>query len=388
MTERERELRQKMAEKQTHIQDLLKENRLDDAEAVTDELRGLKREFDLLQEVQDLSVAPPPAAQGKQDPAPEDVDTTHVLAQLLRNRSGVLNEAELKAAKRMLVQDVASDLREGTNEQGGFIVPVDAQTKINELKRTLNPLSALVSVENVNTMSGTRVMEKAADITAFGAVAEMANIAETDAPKFTQVKYTIKKYAGILPMSEELLADTDQDLLNYVYRWLAKKSVVTENAQILAVLKTLTKTPLTDLDTVKDVLNVTLDPAISLLASVLTNQDGFNYLDKLKDKDGDYLLQPNPLDPTQKLLFGKPVTVVSNKVLPTAVAATDKKVPVLIGSFKDAVILFDRQATSLVGTSVGGDAWKRDSFDIKAVTRFDVQKFDDQTVVYGELKLA
>lgn len=388
MTEKERELRQKMVEKQTRIQDLLKENRLDDAEAVTDELRGLKREFDLLQEVQDLSVAPPPAAQGKQDPAPEDVDTTHVLAQLLRNRRGALNEAEIKAAKQMLVQNVASDLREGTNEQGGFIVPVDAQTKINELKRTLNPLSALVSVENVNTMSGTRVMEKAADITAFDAVAEMANIAETDAPKFTQVKYTIKKYAGILPMSEELLADTDQDLLNYVYRWLAKKSVVTENAQILTVLKTLTKSPLTDFDSVKDVLNVTLDPAISLLASVLTNQDGFNYLDKLKDKDGDYLLQPNPLDPTQKLLFGKPVTVVSNKVLPTAVEASDKKAPVLIGSFKDAVILFDRQATSLVGTSVGGDAWKRDSYDIKAVTRFDVQKFDDQAVVYGELKLA
>lgn len=388
MTEKERELRQKMAEKQTRIQDLLKENRLDDAEAVTDELRGLKREFDLLREVQDLSVAPPPAAQGKQDPAPEDVDTTHVLAQLLRNRRGALNEAEIKAAKQMLVQNVASDLREGTNEQGGFIVPVDAQTKINELKRTLNPLSALVSVENVNTMSGTRVMEKAADITAFDAVAEMANIAETDAPKFTQVKYTIKKYAGILPMSEELLADTDQDLLNYVYRWLAKKSVVTENAQILTVLKTLTKSPLTDLDSVKDVLNVTLDPAISLLASVLTNQDGFNYLDKLKDKDGDYLLQPNPLDPTQKLLFGKPVAVVSNKVLLTAVAASDKKAPVLIGSFKDAVILFDRQATTLVGTSVGGDAWKRDSYDIKAVTRFDVQKFDDQAVVYGELKLA
>lgn len=388
MTERERELRQKMAEKQTRIQDLLKENRLDDAETVTDELRGLKREFDLLQEVQDLSVAPPPAAQGTQSSAPEDVDTTHVLAQLLRNRASALNEAERKEAKRLLVRNATGDLREGTNEQGGFIVPVDAQTKINELKRTLNPLSALVSVENVNTMSGTRVMEKAADITAFDAVAEMANIAETDAPKFTQVKYTIKKYAGILPMSEELLADTDQDLLNYVYRWLAKKSVVTENAQILTVLKALTKTPLTDLDSVKDVLNVTLDPAISLLASALTNQDGFNYLDKLKDKDGDYLLQPNPLDPTQKLLFGKPVTVVSNKVLPTAVAASDKKAPVLIGSFKDAVILFDRQATSLVGTSVGGDAWKRDSYDIKAVTRFDVQKFDDQAVVYGELKLA
>jgi len=388
MTEKERELRQKMAEKQTRIQDLLKENRLDDAEAVTDELRGLKREFDLLQEVQDLSVAPPPAAQGKQDPAPEDVDTTHVLAQLLRNRRGALNEAEIKAAKQMLVQNVASDLREGTNEQGGFIVPVDAQTKINELKRTLNPLSSIVRVENVNTMSGTRVMEKASDITAFAPVAEFATIGETDAPKFTQIKYLIKKYAGILPMSEELLADTDQDLLNYVYRWLAKKSVITENAQILALLKTLTKAPLTSIDSGKDVLNVPLDPAISLLSSVVTNQDGFNYLDKQKDSEGRYLLQPNPLDSTQKMLFGKSVTVLSNKVLPTDAAGGTKKAPLLIGSFEDAVVLFDRRATTLVGTSIGGDAWKRDSFDIKAVMRFDVQKFDDQAVVYGELALS
>ena len=189
-------------------------------------------------------------------------------------------------------------------------------------------------------------------------------------------------------MSEELLADTDQDLLNYVYRWLAKKSVITENAQILALLKTLTKAPLTSIDSVKDVLNVTLDPAISLLSSVVTNQDGFNYLDKQKDSEGRYLLQPNPLDSTQKMLFGKSVTVLSNKVLPTDAAGGTKKAPLLIGSFEDAVILFDRQATTLVGTSIGGDAWKRDSFDIKAVMRFDVQKFDDQAVVYGELALS
>ena len=88
------------------------------------------------------------------------------------------------------------------------------------------------------------------------------------------------------------------------------------------------------------------------------------------------------------MLFGKSVTVLSNKVLPTDAAGGTKKAPLLIGSFEDAVILFDRQATTLVGTSIGGDAWKRDSFDIKAVTRFDVQKFDDQAVVYGELALS
>lgn len=387
MTEKERELRQLMAEKQTHIQNLLADNRIDEAESATEELKAIRREFDIVQTMNDVVPAAAPFGGMPQQEEAKDVDTTHVFAQLLRNRHDSLSDTELSFAKSMAVRN-AANMNEGAGEAGGFIVPTDEQTKINELKRALSPLSALVRVENVNTMSGTRVLEKASDMTPFASVAELAAIGEIDGPKFTQVKYTIKKFAGILPISEELLADSDQNLLAYVNGWLAKKSVATENAQILAVLKTLTKAPLTNLDGIKEILNVTLDPTISLMSSVLTNQDGFNFLDKQKDTDGRYLLQPNPLDSTQKLLFGKPVTVVSNKVLPTDTSvASAKKAPVIIGSFTDAVVLFDRQATTLTGTSVGGDAWKRDSYDVKAVTRIDVQKFDDKAVVFGELTI-
>ena len=387
MTEKERELRQLMAEKQTHIQNLLADNRIDEAESATEELKAIRREFDIVQTMNDVVPATAPFGGMPQQEEAKDVDTTHVFAQLLRNRHDSLSDTELSFAKSMAVRN-AANMNEGAGETGGFIVPTDEQTKINELKRALNPLSALVRVENVNTMSGTRVLEKASDMTPFASVAELATIGEIDGPKFTQVKYAIKKFAGILPISEELLADSDQNLLAYVNGWLAKKSVATENAQILAVLKTLTKAPLSNLDGIKELLNVTLDPTISLMSSVLTNQDGFNFLDKQKDTDGRYLLQPNPLDSTQKLLFGKPVTVVSNKVLPTDTSvASTKKAPVIIGSFTDAVALFDRQATTLTGTSVGGDAWKRDSYDVKAVTRIDVQKFDDKAVVFGELTI-
>lgn len=387
MTKKERELRQLMAEKQTHIQNLLADNRIDEAESATEELKAIRREFDIVQTMNDVVPAAAPFGGVPQQEEAKDVDTTHVFAQLLRNRHESLSDTELSFAKSMAVRN-ATNMNEGAGEAGGFIVPTDEQTKINELKRALNPLSALVRVENVNTMSGTRVLEKASDMTPFASVAELAAIGEIDGPKFTQVKYAIKKFAGILPISEELLADSDQNLLAYVNGWLAKKSVATENAQILAALKTLTKAPLTNLDGIKDLLNVTLDPTISLMSSVLTNQDGFNFLDKQKDTDGRYLLQPNPLDSTQKLLFGKPVTVVSNKVLPTDTSvASAKKAPVIIGSFTDAVVLFDRQATTLTGTSVGGDAWKRDSYDVKAVSRIDVQKFDDKAVVFGELTI-
>ena len=340
MTEKERELRQLMAEKQTHIQNLLADNRIDEAESAAEELKAIRREFDIVQTMNDVVPAAAPFGGTQPREEAKDVDTTHVFAQLLRNRHDSLSDTELSFAKSMAVRN-AANMNEGAGEAGGFIVPTDEQTKINELKRALNPLSALVRVENVNTMSGTRVLEKASDMTPFASVAEFAAISEIDGPKFTQVKYTIKKFAGILPISEELLADSDQNLLAYVNGWLAKKSVATENAQILAVLKTLTKAPLTNLDGIKDILNATLDPTISL-----------------------------------------------NKVLPTDTSvASTKKAPVIIGSFTDAVVLFDRQATTLTGTSVGGDAWKRDSYDVKAVTRIDVQKFDDKAVVFGELTI-
>ncbi len=46
-----------------------------------------------------------------------------------------------------------------------------------------------------------------------------------------------------VPISSELLADTDQNLLNYLYRWLAKKDTITRNTEIAKLINTLTKKP-------------------------------------------------------------------------------------------------------------------------------------------------
>ncbi|MRB67562.1 phage major capsid protein, partial [Bacillus thuringiensis] len=102
---------------------------------------------------------------------------------------------------------------------------------------------------------------------------------------------------------------------------------------------------------IKTALNVTLDPAFSAVANIITNQDGFNYLDQLEDKDGRPLLQPDPTNPTRKLLSGKPVIVLSNKTI-----ATDKdgKAPFIVGDLKEAVVLWDRQQLSLDMTKEGG----------------------------------
>ena len=70
--------------------------------------------------------------------------------------------------------------------------------------------------------------------------------------------------------------------------------------------------------------------------SVIVNQDTFNYLDTLKDSEGRYLLQPSITAPSGKQLFGAPVIVVANKVLPTDKAGTYR---IIIGDFSQAIFL-------------------------------------------------
>ena len=107
-------------------------------------------------------------------------------------------------------------------------------------------------------------------------VDEYGEIQETDNPKFTPVTYNLVKRAGFLPITNELLRDTDQNIMAYVANWIAKKHVVTKNSLIISVLNTLTSKDLKDIKAIKKVLNVDLDPAISLSSTIITNQDDFN----------------------------------------------------------------------------------------------------------------
>jgi len=268
-----------------------------------------------------------------------------------------------------------------TGTDGGYLIPIDQQTAIKELKREFLSLESLVNVEPVTTLTGSRNIEKDAEYVPFSEFTEGDDVPTSDTPQFVPISYTIKDRGGILPVPNNLLSDNTANLKVYLNRWLAKKEVATRNKLISDKLATIAKTAITGIDDVKNILNVTLDPAISAMAVVVTNQDGFNKFDKMKDLEGNYLLQPNPLNPTQKLLSGKPVYVYSNKTIKTVLT----KAPVIIGSLKEAITLFDREQMSLLSTNIGGTAFTKNRTDIRAITREDVQMVDSAALVYGEI---
>lgn len=123
-----------------------------------------------------------------------------------------------------------------------------------------------------------------------------------------------------------------------------------------------------------------LDPAIALGAVVVTNQSGFNFLDKLKDEKGNYILQPDPTDKTKKLLFGEyPITKVSNKTLPNV----GGKAPIICGDLKEAITIFDRETLTIDITNLAAGSWEKDQTSIKVRERLDIQTVDADAVVMG-----
>ncbi|HDR8090853.1 TPA: phage major capsid protein [Bacillus cereus] len=381
MSKELRELLAKLEGKKEEVRSLMGEDKVAEAEQMMEEVRSLQKKVDLQRSLDE--------SEREERNNGREVETRNVDGEMeyrdvfmkaLRNKS--LSAEEREFLENDLEKRAMSGL---TGEDGGLVIPQDIQTKINELSRSFDALEQYVTVEPVRTRSGSRVLEKNSDMVPFVEITEMGEIPETDNPKFSNVEYATKDRAGILPLSRSLLKDSDQNILKYVTNWLGKKSKVTRNVLILGVIEKLTKQAIKSLDDIKDVLNVKLDPAISPNAILLTNQDGFNYLDKLKDKDGKYILQPDPTQPNRKLFNGSnPVVVISNRFLKTKT----KKAPLIIGDLKEAIVLFKREDMELASTDVGGKAFTRNTLDLRAIQRDDVKLWDNEAAVYGEIDLS
>ena len=276
-----------------------------------------------------------------------------------------------------------------TGSDGGFLVPEDISHMIREKKRALDPLREYFNVEPVNTNSGWRVMDNA-PTTGFTQVDEMATVPSNDQPAFGKVSFVLVKYGLILPISHELASDEVANLFAYLARWAAKKETITENTLLLSELSTLASAAATvgsgtELKDLKKILNVSLDPAISKNAVILTNQDGFNLLDSLEDLNGRPLLQWDPVSQTPRAFNGKRVVPVSNAVLASSEEANSKSgIPFFLGDGNEFATLFERSAMEILSTNIGGTSFNTDSVQIRFLKRMDVAKFDAGAMKMGK----
>lgn len=413
MNKRLLELLDKINAKKLEVKNLAEQGKLEEAKAAKQELQNMQTQFDLLKDLDDEAlIQASNAMNGGTGVIPiEKKDSVKEFAEAARN--GFRNAA----------------MREGAQEDGGYTVPEDIQTQINTYRDSKFSLLDLVRVEKVTTNKGSRTFKKRSQQTGFTKVGEGGKIPGKTTPKFTRVDYEIGKYAGYFPVTNELLSDTDANIVGILTEWIGDESRVTANNLIIQKIYEKAPVDLKNLDGIKKAVNVDLGSAFKATTKIVTNDNGLQYLDTLKDNSGKYLLTPDPAVPMQmRLAIGatfipvevitnddlanrevyvktKDTDVVSGKIYYTKSEETytkvdspvktnigtyyeiESRIPMIIGDLKEGIYYFDRAQRSIMVTttaSVGDlNAFEEDLTIYRAIEREDVKTRDEKAFVNG-----
>ena len=248
-----------------------------------------------------------------------------------------------------------------TSVEAQPIIPEDIKYQPEELPETFVDLKKFVNVQPVTTASGSHPILNPAQETMVS-VEELAKNPDLASPKFTDIDYKVKTYRGQIPVSQEALDDSEANLANIIAKNNARQAVNTTNKHIADVMKTFAPVDTANLDDIKQIINVEIDPAYNL--SLVVSQSFYQALDTLKDKNGQYLLKQDITSPTGTVLFGRPVFIIKDELFG---AKGDKKA--FIGDLNYAVFFADRKQASVkwVENEIYGQI-------LAAYMRFDVKK--------------
>lgn len=371
------ELLDKINNKKVEVRSLVDQGKIEEAKAAKDELKKLQDEFDILKDIDDTAVT-------------NLENNTNKGVNLNQKKDSVKEFAD--AARK----GFRNSMNEGTAADGGYTVPEDIQTRINERRTAKTSLIDLVDVENVTTNKGSRTFKKRTQQTGFTKIGEGVKLSAGSTPQFERMSYEIAKYAGYFPVTNELLEDSDANITDTLVTWIGDESRVTRNKIILGVIDQKAKTTIKSLDDIKEALNVTLGQAFKQTSCIVTNDDGLQWLDTLKNDRGEYLLQPSPADPMKMVLCAGattvPVKVIPNDDMPSDTTTKGTtKIPVIIGDLKEGIKFFDRKRLTLITSNiaVAGElnAFEEDLTLFRAIEREDCKTKDDAAFVNGVLTI-
>lgn len=384
MNKKMRELLAQIEEKTTKAKVYLEDGDTEKANASLDEAQKLKEQYEAEKRLYEMT---------KENNTPSDKELE---AQKEQKQEISSEKAFADAARR----GFKATMTEGTNADGGYTVPEDIRTRVETYRDSKESLLKYVRVEKVTTDKGARTFKARANQTGFTKVAEAGTIGAGTTPTFERIEYDIDKYAAYYPVTNELLADSDANITNILTEWIGDESRVTANKLILEQIKTNTATEIKNgVDGIKKVLNQTLGSAFKPTSKIFTNDDGLQYLDTLKDSDGDYLLQPNPTDPMKMQLCAGasviPVVVIPNADMPTDdttdSGSSKSRIPMIIGDLKEGIVYWDRQMLSLMMSTVASagslNAFEQDLTLIRAIEREDVTPRDKKAFVNGYISI-
>lgn len=238
---------------------------------------------------------------------------------------------------------VLNALQEGTDSEGGYLVPDEFERTLVEALEEENVFRTLAHV--IKTSSGDRKIPVVASKGTASWVDEEGAYTESD-DAFSQVSIGAYKLGTMIKVSEELLADSVFDLEAYISKEFARRIGAREEESFFngdgkgKPLGILAATGGAEVGvTAASATAITADEVIDLFYSLkapyrknavwLLNDATVKQIRKLKDSTGQYLWQPSLVAGTPDTILGRPVK--TSAFMPTAAAGAKT---IAFGDFK------------------------------------------------------
>ena len=238
---------------------------------------------------------------------------------------------------------VLNALQEGTDSEGGYLVPDEFERTLVEALEEENVFRTLAHV--IKTSSGDRKIPVVASKGSASWVDEEGAYQESD-DAFSQVSIGAYKLGTMIKVSEELLADSVFDLEAYISKEFARRIGAREEESFfngdgkgkpLGILAAAGGAEVGV--TAASATAITADEVIDLFYSLkapyrknavwLLNDATVKQIRKLKDTTGQYLWQPSLVAGTPDTILGRPVK--TSAFMPTAAAGAKT---IAFGDFK------------------------------------------------------
>ena len=238
---------------------------------------------------------------------------------------------------------VLNALQEGTDSEGGYLVPDEFERTLVEALEEENVFRTLAHV--IRTSSGDRKIPVVASKGSASWVDEEGAYQESD-DAFSQVSIGAYKLGTMIKVSEELLADSVFDLEAYISKEFARRIGAREEESFfngdgkgkpLGILAAAGGAEVGV--TAASATAITADEVIDLFYSLkapyrknavwVLNDATVKQIRKLKDSTGQYLWQPSLVAGTPDTILGRPVK--TSAFMPTAAAGAKT---IAFGDFK------------------------------------------------------
>lgn len=255
-----------------------------------------------------------------------------------------LNNSETRSFENYIRS--RGEKRDGlTSQNANMVIPDEIVLPILELKQSKLNLAKLTNQKQVGTSYGNYPIASDLSNSPLADYTEGEELPDDDEELFTNVEWRVHDFATKIKLSNDLIEDSKVDIIGEVKKQLRAKVDATDNKHILDLLNgkdaagkdNFVHMQAAGFDELKDAFNEKLEPQLD--KGFIMNQSAFNYLDKIKDDRGDFVLQRDPAEKSEWLLLGAPVQVVPNRLLPNN---ADGTFPIFVGDFTEALVTFRR----------------------------------------------